>query len=532
MEKIKYLIIKNNFFSQFLLVGIILLAFSPSFFAGHPRADQVWYLNQVSIFDTFNGLLSNAPSWNRSFSAGDFILYRPILYIQLNLFYFFFRHNYFLWQLASIVLHSLVALTIYSLFLKTSISKTIYPFLIASLFAVGFSNCELTLWNHISGYITFSFFGLFSLLSILNYYENAKLPWLILSMISCFLSALTYELGVVLLFIYLIHIISNDDKFRISHKKKYIIFGFVFLIALYFYLNISDLAFRNQLNVLPSGNNFGNSFTEQINNVFELVLISFTQTLYWIFSIFIPAAIKFEARDRAALVGINTQGILFYINCISLVILIISILPFWKNIFSGITKRTTPIMATLFLYSFIISFGRSGPNGLIQANLANTYYSYISILIFFAVLAISLYSPNYNRLGTNKDYENLRRSSLTSYSLISIIALNMIYTFELGLGFLKLAKSRLRVLDNTNEWVKNNKRLSTSDRKYFYLDVDCDGNEVRNEFGAHHAAKKYKKYWPETVTLSDAIHPEFSYRINERRLNLNESDKENLTCEK
>ena len=63
-----------------------------------------------------------------------------------------------------------------SLFLKTSISKTIYPFLIASLFAVGFSNCELTLWNHISGYITFSFFGLFSLLSILNYYENAKLP--------------------------------------------------------------------------------------------------------------------------------------------------------------------------------------------------------------------------------------------------------------------------------------------------------------------------------------------------------------------
>ena len=48
--------------------------------------------------------------------------------------------------------------------------------------------------------------------------------------------------------------------------KKYIIFGFVFPIALYFYLNISDLAFRNQLNVLPSGNNFGNSFTEQINN--------------------------------------------------------------------------------------------------------------------------------------------------------------------------------------------------------------------------------------------------------------------------
>ena len=530
MEKIKFLITRNYSFAKVLLICLILLAFSPSFFAGHPRADQVWYLNQISIFDSFSDLITNAPSWNRSFSAGDFILYRPLLYIQLNLFYFFFRHNYFLWQLASIVLHSLVVLTVYALFLKTSISKTIYPFLIASLFAVGFSNCELTFWNHISGYITFSLLGLFSLLSIINYYETGRLKWLLLSMLSCFLSALTYELGVILLFIYIVHIIVKDRSFKLYHQKKYIIFGFILLIALYFYLNLSDLAFRNQLNVLPSGSNFGNSLSEKISNIFELIFISITQTFYWILSIFIPAAIKFEARDRAAFAGFNSGGVLLYINFISIFMLFISVLPLRKRILNGITKQSSLVMAALFLYSFIIAFGRSGPNGLVQANLANTYYSYISILIFFSVIAISLYFNNDSFSKISSNNKKIHNSRLTIYSLITLIILNMIYTFKLGLGFVNLANSRLKVLNNTKAWLKNNNNLPISERKYFYLESDCDGNDVRNEFGAHHAAKKYKENWPETVTLTDAIYPEYSYRINEKRLNLSENDKENLSC--
>ena len=63
----------------------------------------------------------------------------------------------------------------------------------------------------------------------------------------------------------------------------------------------------------------------------------------------------------------------------------------------------------------------------------------------------------------------------------------------------------------------------------FLLESECDGNDVRNEFGAHYAAKKYKENWHETLTLTDAIYPEYSYRINEKRLNLSENDKENLS---
>ena len=184
----------------------------------------------------------------------------------------------------------------------------------------------------------------------------------------------------------------------------------------------------------------------------------------------------------------------------------------------------------LFIYSFIIAFGRSGPNGLVQANLANTYYSYISILIFFSVIAISLYSNNNSFSKISRNNKKINNSRLTIYSLITLIILNMIYTFELGLGFVNLANSRLKVLNNTKAWLKNNNNLPISERKYFYLESDCDGNDVRNEFGAHHAAKKYKENWPETVTLTDAIYPEYSYRINEKRLNLSENDKENLSC--
>ena len=122
-----------------LLIAVIVFAYWHGIFAGAPRSDQIGYLHQVGRFQLLSDILTSAPSFNRTESAGDFVLYRPLLYIQLGLTYFFFGFDFTKWQLLSLALHACYRSALFLLFPLKIRQHSPIPFLICIVFATGHS---------------------------------------------------------------------------------------------------------------------------------------------------------------------------------------------------------------------------------------------------------------------------------------------------------------------------------------------------------------------------------------------------------
>ncbi len=183
-----------------ILVLVTLVAYYYAFF-DVARADQLIYLYRTSEIHGLWNLTVRAYDFNRTNSIGDFILFRPLLYMLLGLERWLWGYNFTLWQATSINLHILVVLSLFTYchrgcrrFLAEG-ETSFAPFFIALFFALLYAGTEMVAWHHIVGYLLFCLLAVQGALAYQSLIEKRDATRAALLFTIVGLACFTYELG-------------------------------------------------------------------------------------------------------------------------------------------------------------------------------------------------------------------------------------------------------------------------------------------------------------------------------------------------
>lgn len=155
-------------------------------------------LHQVTQYDSLREILASAPSWNRTHSPEDYVLFRPVLYWILGLEYYFFGYRFVLWQLLGLSAHIAVAQLLLGFLRRTVIGGTVLPLLLALLFGVSYLPAELVLRNHLITYTVFALLALCTTMGMSELLATDRDRTFCAVLSSSAIAAFTYELGVVM----------------------------------------------------------------------------------------------------------------------------------------------------------------------------------------------------------------------------------------------------------------------------------------------------------------------------------------------
>ena len=237
--------LNNNPFAAYLLIMIFIVpVFWNGLWAGIPRADQIVFFHHITQFDNISEILQKFPSWNRigvSYPI-DYKLYRPLLYLQLSVYYLVFGYNFFAWQVASLISHIFVVYLLYYILTKIIDLSFLYSFLFSIVFGVNVFGSELVLWNHLSSYLLFLLLILISLSYFVIFISSKRSFYYVISLSSAFLAQFFYELGFIFNFIIAISfIVLNFFDKQIDfykNKKSILLISFPFIISGLIYIII------------------------------------------------------------------------------------------------------------------------------------------------------------------------------------------------------------------------------------------------------------------------------------------------------
>ena len=396
--------IRNPFRQRLLIVVVILIVFWDGLFAGMPRADQVQFLYQLASIGPGADNWLDFMSWNRVIAHGDEGLYRPVLYALLVGCHRLFGYNFVLWQMTSLALHVLAVLGLHALLLRGSLRETALPFLLALLFAVTLLGSELVLWQHIMGYVLFCVLAVFSLIHVLHYLEHGRTRDIWIGALLGLLAEFTYELGVVVnlligitLAMYRYRQVGRGAGRRAEVPGNATAFrhGLMFMsIALaYPVCSFLDLALRGLS--LPAGEPF---------SVVKLLLsLNYTvrQLAFWLEAALFPTAYGVAPISRMVVTSISfgwaTPQIVNYVLVAIFAIGALVSLRAWRKrnrsagLF-GAVATTLPALLFLFVYSWVIAYGRSVPRGIEYVLYGNVYYSYMAYLTMLVGIALFTWS--------------------------------------------------------------------------------------------------------------------------------------------
>ena len=530
--------LKHSWVQRAIIIFVVTFIFWNGLWSGAPRADQIPYLHQISQFNDLWQILWNSPSWNRTQSAGDFILFRPVLYWLLGTFYYFFRYNFLLWQISALLLHILVISGIYSLLTIGRLRKTQYPFLISLFFGTAILSSELVLWNHMVGYLLFSVLSVFLIYFLVRFFDTQKTHLVYLSLFLGLLAEFTYEAGVVVNLLISItffyrFLFKHVDADDVPPKEtgKNIKWAALFLSGALLYPVLSFIDLRVRGIVVSTA-------TDAQNITHPLLLASWyaiKQIAFWIGGWLLPAAYKISAAARANFNGFKSDSPLFLVNCAFVIVFIStiglkisSLKEKRRELYSGAGLSFLMALCFLFAYSFIIAYGRALPRGLDYVFIGNIYYSYIAYLVI--VVSIGLLSSRNGYSGeaigtsaekttgvnSNPDLSKNRVSSsaslnLLTCSLIVLISFNMYAVVKLTAQYrYDYSAPRQEVINAVTNW----RNRAKSSQEYFTS--NCSGNDPLPWFNLNHIRKGSE--WTPPVRLADALWPEKSYTLNKRLL--------------
>lgn len=536
--KLLYLL-RNLWIQRIFIVFLITAVFWNGLWGGVPRADQLSYLHQISQFDDFWQIFLNSPSLNRTqTSVGeDLMLFRPLLYWLLGAFYYFFGYNFMLWQIGALFLHILVVLGVHLLLTAGRLRSTQYPLLLSIFFGTSLLGSELVLWNHITGYILFSVFSVFSIYYLIKFFDSQKTCFIWLSLFLGVLSEFTYELGLIvnllisLTFFYKFLFKYADAKNLLLEKNnKSIKWGILFLLGslMYPFLSVMDLWAKG---LAPT-------ISDTQTNIAQSLLLASTYTIkqigFWVGGWLLPAAYKISAATRASFSGFEIDNLAFLLNY-TVVIFLVSVI-ICKI---GLIKKTLPLsnantwlapllsLFFLFVYSFIIAYGRSLPRGLDSVLDRNIYYSYIAYLTIIITIGLFSLKNSYVDAKLDKAVDvNADKNSnlLSSKRLISLYPtrffLSLILILLIGFNVhsvLNLSKRyrydysapRQELIDEVSDYLNAEGKSGES---YFIINPNCVGNDQLPWFPGH---IRKNSGWVPPVSFADALWPEKSYKLNE-----------------
>lgn len=534
----------SNLSTQKVLIATFIAAiFWNGLWGGFPRADHLIYLHQIGQYDDYLDIFLNSPSWNRTQSAGDAKLYRPLLYLQLGTFYYLFRYDFFLWQLASLVLHIAVVLGVHSLLTSGKLKGTLYPIVIALLFGSSLLGAELVLWNHISGYLTFSVFAIYSVIYLIRFLSTTKEIYGWFALLLGILAEFTYELGAVVNLLisasFLYKYLSTKNERSLLPSKSALKWALIFLggAILYPALSIFDLWIRGM----------STPYTDTSYTLFEAIKLSLKyalkQLVFWIGAWILPSAYDVHASGRASLAGFRFSGAEFLTNYTVVIgIFFTLMLGYSKEKYSSLVgnyRRWLGLSCAflfLFAYSLIIAYGRALPRGLDYVFGSNLYYSYI---VYLAIaVGVSLFMLDFPLGNRNADYpeenENIKpikpffdgTNKLLLALLSSLLLFNSYYTFNLASGYrYEFSPIRMELVDSIENWIKTSGK---SDSAFFRVDDNCVSNDDLPWFSGGHF-RKNSGYLP-PAKLADVLFPDKSFTLNKDRIGTDVHSVHDIQC--
>jgi hypothetical protein len=197
------------------LTGIFVLVFYGYGPALHhpPREDHWPFLVDTINDDQFIPMVLETYSYNRSrkIGPGDYLLFRPVLFVFMSAEKALFGPRYVYWHLAGIIIHSAIVGVFLSLLLRLgriypasspgmALLREVFASVLALFFAVNFAGTEMVIWCHIQGYMIYTLCVLGGMRLLVDELEKGTLPFV--KLISAFLlllvAAFAYEVGSVI----------------------------------------------------------------------------------------------------------------------------------------------------------------------------------------------------------------------------------------------------------------------------------------------------------------------------------------------
>lgn len=115
-------------------------------------ADQLWYFAELDGGTSFmDGLRHYDYAASRRFWKGDDALFRPLLFVWLAVQNALFSYHHVWWNVANLLVHSLVAWFLFQLLV--TIQPSFWALPVSMLFVVLKPPLELVVWNHLGGYL-------------------------------------------------------------------------------------------------------------------------------------------------------------------------------------------------------------------------------------------------------------------------------------------------------------------------------------------------------------------------------------------
>ena len=316
----------------FLCIVIInVIVYSPSLFH-QPRSDQkLFYIETLNV-ESLPALIQKTYSYNRTrtFSPGDEILFRPLLFTVLSIEKWLFGYHFIYWQIMSIILHLLVIWALLRILLL--IYESIWAYICALFFSVIYLSHEMVVFQHLLGYLLAFTFILTALFHLMKYVQSGQTEKKHMARMLIYLTPaiFLYEYASLVTVIFMVFLII--DRWRNLKKKE--ILGVLILglpIVCYLAWDIYDFVSRQTRIHMMSELNF--NFMGLIQVIYFSVKI-FIQS--WILPL-VPYFMSFKAGPRLTIQPIDLtsvisafsqQPLLVFING-ALLVFVISATIFW-----------------------------------------------------------------------------------------------------------------------------------------------------------------------------------------------------------
>jgi len=363
-----------------------------------PRSDHYGFMAEREFAVSDLDYLIKELAYNRTrvIAKGDGYLFRPGMTGVLALLDILFRHNLYALGIFSILLHGLVAFSIFVLIARHT-SRGI-AFGAATVFAAHLAGFEMVFWRHISPYMFCLLFFSFALVALSDWMKrSAGAVSLVCSSFCFFLSCLFHEValivltaGFVLFFVLSLSRVPDSKNAPASFKSV----AWVCLIPILAYLiiNFSVFIFYHAQFSLQTASDASKQGIGLVLIIKNLLLVAGL----FVTAFLMPSLIHYSFSNLDFRAEWNflripdsfflVAGSLLFITTVSL---LIYLFKRRKNLFFSARASVLIFMGIFFFSTFFgVVFGRVVPRSINYLQ-NSTYYFYITNYALIVIAAIS-----------------------------------------------------------------------------------------------------------------------------------------------
>ena len=387
------------------------------------RADQLMYLYRTAGLD-FRALTVGSYDFNRS--IGDFLLFRPVLYLLLGVERWAWGYDFVAWQATSIGLHVAIVLSLFA-YCRQRLKQlppqraSATPFVLALFFALSFAGTEMVAWQHVAGYLLFCLLAVQAALAYQRLVTEPA-PRHGAALVACAgIACFTYELGNVLALAYTAMLLYLQGRHLPGEgngrRGVLLATGLLLIAAPCGYVLWSWLDYPGAATAAGGGL----PTLDIARLAARFVGAMAVSAGYWFCASLWPAALHLVPGARIQ--GARPFPLLSVLSAVNLLLILAmagAAIPFaFHRRVRQLATDWLPAGAFVVLgasYTAIIVLGRSLERGIIETLSVNSYYAYI----FALLLVLALFHLVLVPAEAAVDARGLRRRRLLLASIMAI----------------------------------------------------------------------------------------------------------------